>query len=88
MASKWGNNGNSDRLYFLFGSKITVDGNWSHGIKRQLLLESKAMTKLDSVLKSRDIILRIPWTARRFNQSVLKEINPEYSLEALMLKLQ
>ena len=57
MTSRWGNNGNQDRLYFLFGSKITVDGNWSHGIKRQLLLESKAMTKLDSVLKSRDIPL-------------------------------
>ena len=87
MANKWGNNRNSDRLYFLFGSKIIVDGDWNHGIKRQLLLESKAMTKLDSVLKSRDITLRIPWTARRFNQSVLKDINPEYSLEGLMLKL-
>ena len=53
--------------FIFLGSKITVDGDWSHGVKRQLFLESKAMTKLDSVLKSRDITLRIPWTARRFN---------------------
>ena len=104
----------------------------SHEIKRHLLLGRKAMTKLDSILKSRDItlltkihrvktmfflvvmygyerwtikkaegqridafelwcwrrLLRIPWTARRSNQSVLKEIGPEYSLEGLMLKLK
>ena len=117
---------------FLFlGSKITADGECSHEIKRHLLLGRKAMTNLDSILKSRDItlltkvhlvkamvfpvvmygcenwtikkakhrrtdtfelwcwrrILRVPWTARRSNQSILKEINPEYSLEVLMLKL-
>ena len=114
------------------GSKITADGDWSHEIKRRLLLGRKAMTELDSILKSRDItlltkvclvkavvfpvvmygceswtmkkaehwqidafelwcwrrLLRVPWTARRSNQSILKEIGPEYSLEGLMLKLQ
>ena len=114
------------------GSKITADGDWSHEIKRWLLLGRKAMTNLDSILKSRDItlltgvclvkamvfpaviygceswtvkkaenwrmdafelwcwrrLLRIPWTARRSNQFVLKEISPEYSLEGLMLKLK
>ena len=118
---------------FLFlGSKITADGDWSHEIRRLLLLGRKAMTNIDSVLKSRDVtlltkvcivkamvfpvvtysfdswtvkkaegqrintlepwcwrrILRVPWTARRSNQSILKEINPEYSLEGLMLKLK
>ena len=112
------------------GSKITVDGDCSHGIKRCLLLGRKAMTNLDSVLKSRDItlptkvhkvkamvfpvfmymckswttkkaehrrndafklwcwrrLLRVPWTARRSNLFILKEISPEYSLEGLMLK--
>ena len=120
-------------MNFIFlGSKITVDGDCSHEIIRRLLLGQKAMTKLDSVLKSRDItlltkvsrvkamvfpvvmygyeswiikkaehrridafelwcwrrLLRVPWTARRSNQSILKEISPEYSLEGLMLKLQ
>ena len=118
-------------LIFL-GFKITTDGDYSHEIKRCLLLERKAMTNLDSVFKSRDItsptkvhiiksvvfpvvmyeceswtvkkaehqridafelwgwrkLLRVPWTARRSNQSILKEINLEYSLEGLMLKLQ
>ena len=113
-------------------SKITADGDCSHVIKRCLLLGRKAMTNLDSILKSRDItlttkvhlvkamvfpivmygceswtikkaecqridafelcywrrLLRVPWTARRSNQSILKEISPEYSLEGLMLKLQ
>ena len=120
---------------FIFrGSKITADGDCSHEIKRHLLLGRKAMTNLDSVLKSRDItlptkvclvkaiifmvvmygceswiikkaewqridafelwclrrLLRVPWIAKRSNQSILKEINPEYSLEGLnlMLKLQ
>ena len=130
MANRWGNNGNSEKLYF-GGSKITADGDCSHGIKRRLLLGRKAMTNLVSVLKSRDItlptkvrlvkamdfpvvtygcenwtikkaqcqridafelwcwkrLLRVPWTARKSNQSILKEISPEYSLEALMLKL-
>ena len=114
------------------GSKITADGDFSHEIKRHLLLVRKAMTNLDSILKSRDItlptkvhvvksmvfpivmygceswtikkaerqrtdafelwcwrrLLRVPWTARRSNQSILKEISPEYSLEGLMLKLK
>ena len=114
------------------GSKITADGDWSHEIKRCLLLGRKVMTNLDSTLKSRDItlptkahlvktvvfpvvmygcqswtmkkaerqiidtfelwcwrrLLRVPWTARRSNQSILKEISPEYSLEGLMLKLK
>ena len=131
MASRWGNSGNSERLYFL-GSKITEYGDCSHEIKRPLLLGRKAMTNLDSILKSRHItlptkvhlvkamvfpvvmygceswtikkaehqridafelqcwrrLLRVPWTVRRSNQSILKEISPEYSLEGLMLKLQ
>ena len=109
------------------GSKITADGDCSHGIKRHLLLGREAMTNLDSVLKSQDItlstkfckakamyspvvmygceswsikkaecqrtdafkpwcwrrLLRVPRTARRSDQSILKEINPEYSLEGL-----
>ena len=118
---------------FIFGgSKITVDGDYSHEIKRHLLLGGKAMTNLDSILKSRDItlptkfhifkalvfpivmygcdswtikkaecqrfdafemwcwrrLLRVPWTARRSNQSILKEISPEYSSEVLMLKVK
>ena len=131
MANRWGNSGNSDRLYF-GGSKITADGDCSHEIKRHLLLGRKTMTNLDSILKSRDItlpttvclvkamifpvvmygceswtikkvecrkidaferwcwrrLLRVPWTARRSNQSILKEISPEYSLEGLMLNLK
>jgi len=131
MANRWENNGNSENFIFL-GSKITADGDWNHEIKRRLLLGRKAMTNLDSILKSRDItlptkvhvvkamvfpvvmygcesltikkaehrridafelwcwgrLLRIPWTARGSNQSILKEISPEYSLEGLMLKLK
>jgi len=118
--------------FILGGSKITADGDCSHKIKRCLLLRRKAMTNLDSILKSRDInlptmvhlvkamvspvvmygceswtikkaelrsidafelwcwrrLLRVPWTARRSNQSILKEISPEYSLEGLILKLK
>ena len=118
---------------FIFsGSKITADGDFSHEIKRCLLLGRKAMKNLDSILKSRGItlptkvhiikamvfpvvmyeyeswtikkakhqridafelrcwrrLLRVPWTARRSNQSILRKINPEYSLERLMLKLK
>ena len=131
MASRWGNSGKSYRLYFL-GSKVTADGECSHEIKRRLLLGRKAMTNLDSILKSRDIplptkvrlvkamvfpivmygceswtikkaecrridifelwcwrrLLRVPWTARRSSQLILNGINPEYSLERLMLKLK
>ena len=54
MANRWGNNGNGDRLIF-FGSKITADGDYSHEIKRHLLHGGKAMTNLDSILKTRDI---------------------------------
>ena len=57
MANRWGNSGNSERLYFFFGSKITADGDCSHEIKRHLLLGRKVMTSLDSILKSRDITL-------------------------------
>ena len=118
--------------FIFLGSKITADGDCSHEIKIWLLLGRKAMTNLDSILKSRDItlptsvclvkdmvfpvvlyrceswtikkdkcqridafelwcwrrLLRVPWTARRSNQSILKEISPEYSLEGLMLKLK
>ena len=118
--------------FIFLGSKIAVDSDCSHEIKRCLLLERKAMTNLDSVLKSSDItlltkvhlvkamvfpvvlygcerwtikkaehqridvfklwcwrrLLRVPWIARRSNQSILKEINFEYSLEELMLKLK
>ena len=112
--------------------KITVNNDFSHEIKRRLLLGRKAVTNLDSILKSRDItlptkvrlvkamvfpvvvygceswtikkaecqridafelwcsrrLLRVPWTERRSNQSILKEISPNYSLEGLMLKLK
>ena len=118
--------------FIFLGSKITADGDCSHEIKRHLLLGRKAMTNLDSILKSRDItlmttvctvkamvfpvvmygsesqtikkaeyqrtdafklwcwrrLLRVPWTAKRWNQSILKEINPEYSLKGLVLKLK
>ena len=130
MANRWRNNGN--RNFIFSGSKIIADGDCSHEIKRCLLLGRKAMTNLDSVLKSRDITLpikvrlvkamvfpvvmygceswtvkkaecqridafelwcwrrplRVPWTAKRSNQSILKEISAEYSLEGLMLKLK
>ena len=56
MVNRWGNDGNSDRLYF-WGSKISADGDCSHEIKRCLLLGRKAMTNLDSILKSRDVTL-------------------------------
>ena len=118
--------------FIFLGSKVTADSDWSHEIKRHLLLGRKAMTNLDSILKSRDItlptkillvkamvfpvvmyiyqrwtikktehrrieafelwcwrrLLRVPWTARRSHQSILKEISPEYSLEGLMLILK
>src|SRR5574337_426225 len=117
---------------FWGGSKITVDGDCSHEIKRHLFLGRKVMTNLDSTFKSRDItlptkvylvktmvfpvvmygceswtvkkaegqridafdlwcwrrLLRVPWTARSSKPSILREINPEYSLEVLMLKLK
>ena len=115
-----------------FISKITVDGDCSHEIKRRLLLGRKVMTNLDSILKSRDItlptkvnlvkamvfpvvmygcerwtikkvecqriyafelwcwrrLLRVPWTTRRSNLFILKDIIPEYSLERLMLTMK
>ena len=118
--------------FIFLGFKITADGDCSHEIKRCLLLGRKAMTNVDSILKSRDItlptkvrlvkamvfpvvmygyeswtikkaerqrtdafelwcwrrLLRVPWTARRSNQSILKEISPEHSLEGLMLNLK
>ena len=118
--------------FIFLHSKITADGDFSHEIKRRMLLGRKVMTKLDSILKSRDITLptkvqlvkamvfpivmyrceswtvkkaehrridafelwcwrrlwRVPWTARRSSQSILKDISPECSLEGLMLKLK
>ena len=118
--------------FILGGSKITADGDFSHEIKRHLLLGRKIMTNLDSILKSRNVtlptkvclikamvfpvvmygceswtikkaerqridafelwcwrrLLRVPRTARKPNQSILKEISPEYSLKGLMLKLK
>ena len=118
--------------FIFLGSKITADGDCSHEIKRWLLLGRKAMTNLDSILKSRDItlptkvclvkamvfpvvmygcenwtikkaecqridvfelwcwrrLLRVLWNVRISNQSILKKISPEYSLEGLMLKLK
>ena len=94
MANRWRKSGSSDRFYFL-GLPITVYSDWNHEIKRYLLLRWKALRNLDSVLKSRDItlptkvhIVKVPWTARRSNQYILKELSPEYSLEGLMLKLK
>ena len=57
MGNRWGNSGNSVRLYFWGGSKITADGDCSHEIKRHLLLGRKVMTNIDSILKMRDITL-------------------------------
>ena len=118
--------------FIFLGSQITADGDYSHEIQRCLLLGRKAMTNLDSILKSRDITLptkvhlvkamvfpvvmygcdswtikkaehrrtdafelwcwrrlqRVPWTARRSNQSIIKEISLEYALEGLVLKLK
>ena len=118
--------------FIFLGSKVTVDGDCSHEIKRRLLLARQVMSYLDNILKSRDIslstevglikatvfpvvmfgcdswtikkaecqridafelwcwrrLLRVPWTARRSNQSILKELSPEYLLEGLMLKLK
>ena len=129
MANRWGNNENSDRIYFL-GLQNHFRCDCSHEIKRHLPLGRKAMTNLDSILKTRDItfltkvrlvkaivfpvvmygceswtikkaehqridafelccwrrLLRVPWTARRSNQSILKELSPEYPLEGLLLK--
>ena len=118
--------------FIFLGSKITVDGDCSHGLKRHLLLGRKTMISLDNILKSRDItsptnvhldkamvfpvviygcgnwtikkaerqridafelwywrrLLRVPWAARRSNQSILKKNQPEYSLKGLMLNLK
>ena len=120
------------RDFIFLGSKITADGDCNHEIKRWFLLGRKAMTNLDSILKSRDItlptkvqlvkamvfpvvmygceswtikkaelrridgfqlwcwrrLLRVSWTTRRSNQSILKETSPECSLEGLMLRLK
>ena len=125
MENRWGNSGNSVRLFIFGGSKITTDGDYSHEIKRHLLLGRKVMANLDSILKSRDStlptkvrlvkamvfpvamyeceswtvkkaehqridafelwccrrLLRVPWNARRSNQSILKEISPGISFK-------
>ena len=134
MTNRWGDSGNSERLFFFWGGvpKSLQMVTAAMKLKKCLLLGRKAMTNLDSILKSRDItlptkvhllkamvfpivmygceswtikkvecqridvfelwcwrrLLRVPWTLRRFNQSILKEISPEYSLEGLMLKLK
>ena len=131
MGNRWGNSGNSGRLYF-WGLQNYCRCECSHEIKRHLFLERKVTANLDSLLKSRDItlptkvclvkamvfpvimygcgswttkkaehrrvvafelwcwrrLLRVPWTLRISNQSIPKEIGPEYSLEGLMLKLK
>ena len=130
--TSWQIDAETVRDFIFLGSKITADGDCSHEIKRRLLLGSKAMTNLDSILKSRVItlptkvrlvkamvfpvvmygceswtlkkaehrridafelwcwrrLLRVPWTGRRSNQSILKEISPGISLEGMILKLK
>ena len=127
-----GEKGEAVTDFFFLDSKITVDGDCSHEIRKQLLLGRKTMTNLNNVLQSKDItlstkvcivkvmvfpvvmyrceswtikkaecqriddfklwcwrrLLRVPWRLERSNQSILKEINPEYSLGGLMLKLK
>ena len=124
--------GKQCQTLFFWAPKITADGDFSHEMKRRLLLGRKVMTNLDSILKSRDInfankgpssqgysfssghvwmweldceeswapknwcfwtvvlgkTFEVPWTAWRSNQSILREIIPEFSLEGLMLKLK
>ena len=130
--TSWEIDGETVSGFIFLGSKITADGDYSHEIKRLLLLGRKIMTNLDSIFKSRDTtlptkvhlvkamvfpvvmygceswtvkkaerrridafelwcwrrLLRVPWTARRCDQSILKEINPGISLEGTMLKLK
>ena len=130
--TSWEIDGETVSDFILGGSKVTADHDWSHEIKRHLLLGRKVMTNLDSIWKSRDVtwptkvrlvkamvfpvvmygceswtmkkaehrridvselwcwrrLLRVPYTARRSNQSILKEISPGCSLEGLMLKLK
>ena len=76
--------------FIFLGSKISANGDCSHKIKRRLLLGRKAMTYLDSILKSRDISLptKVHLVKAMFFQSILKEISPGISLEGMMLKLQ
>jgi len=81
MPNRWGNNGSSDRLIIL-GSKITADGDFSHEIKRCLLLERKAMTNIDSILKSRDITLPINrwlWLGTKNNSFMWTEVQGKFS---------
>ena len=130
--TSWQIDGETVADFIFLSSKITADGDCSHEIQRRLLFGRKAVTNLDSILKSKDItlstnvhlvkamvfpvvtygceswttkkaecrridafelwcwrrLLRVPWTAERSNQSILKEISPEQSLEGLMLKLK
>ena len=81
MVNRWGNNGKSDRLDF-FGSKITADGDCSHEIKKWLLFGRKAMSNLDSILKSRDIAL--PTKAHLVKAMVFPEVM--YGCESWTLK--
>ena len=130
--TSWQIDGGTVAEFIFLGSKITMDSDCSHENKRCWLLERKAITNLNSVIKNRDVtlltkvhivktmvfpavmygweswtikkgehwrtdalelwcwrrLLRVPWTARRSSQPILKDINPEYSLEGLMLKLK
>ena len=130
--TSWAIDGETVSDFIFEGSRITADGDFSHEIKRRLLLERKFMTNLDTILKTKDItlptkvrlfkamvfrvvmygceswtvkkaesqridafelwcwrrLLRVPWTARRSKQSILKEVSPGCSLEGLMLKLK
>ena len=95
MANKWGNSG-AVRDFILGGSKIIAYGDCSHEIKRNLLLECESWTvkkaehwRVDAFeLWCWRRLLRVPWTARRSNQSILKEVSPGCSLEGLMLRLK
>ena len=82
MANRWGNNGNSDRLYF-GGLQNAADGDYSHEMKRRLLLGRKAMTNLDSILNSRDITLQTK--VRLVKAMVFPTIERRLSAEELML---
>ena len=73
MGNRWGNSGNSVRLYFLGGSKITIDGDCSHEIKRCLLLGRKVMTNVDSMLKSTDITFSTKFSSVQFSRSTMSD---------------
>ena len=92
MANRWGGNGNSDRLFILEGSKITVEKEEEpeimYGYENGTIKKVECRKIEAFVLRCWRRLLRVYWTARRSNQSILKEISPECSLEGLMLKLK